>query len=469
MRNLAAANPRRTRTLMVSDDVLGDKMAGPGIRYYHLSRVLGRYTDLTLAIIPQDRRALAAIQARLPDVTVVSYERLDWNTIKEVAEWAEVVIVSPFTVGYLPQFVDHPGAVVLDGYDPLVSEWLLTISSEDLDQQISKWSEYLSALYNQYLVADFVICASERQRFWWFGQLELAGRINPLTFGDDRSLRNLVDIVPYGLPEIPPKHTKPGLKGVWPGIEEDDVVILWGGGLWPWLDPYTAVQAVNQLRKSHPELKLIFPGTIHPNQEIASSTLVRETETYRYAKEHGLLDSTVFFGEWVPYEDWQSVLLECDIALSLHHDSFETQLAFRSRVLEYFWAELPVIASRGDATSDLVTHYNLGRVVGYEDVDGVIQAVEEILKDSSVFQAGFAQARRDLTWENAAEPLIRFCQNPRRAADREGDSRLQLTHHERRLRELETLVTVYRSGKFMRIMRRIQAIRNRWKMWQARL
>ena len=77
---------------------------------------------------------------------------------------------------------------------------------------------------------------------------------------------------------------------------------------------------------------------------------LRETKAYVYAKEHGLIDSAVFFGQWVPYEDWPNILLESDIALSLHHDTVETQLAFRSRMLEYFWAGVPLIATTGDAS-----------------------------------------------------------------------------------------------------------------------
>ena len=441
---------------------MGDKMAGPGIRYYHLSRVLGRYTDLTLAIIPQDRRALKAIQAKLPGIAVVGYRIAEWDTIKERVAQAEVVMVTPSTIGYMPQFLDFDGALVLDGYDPLLAEWLTHPKSAGLEQQIADWSAYLADLYNQYLVADFIICASERQRFWWFGQLEVAGRINPLTIGQDNSLRNLVDVVPYGLPHDPPLHTKPMVKGVWPGIKEDDVVLLWGGGLWPWLDSMTAVQAVERLRDDYPHLKLIFPGTIHPNQNVATGLPVRKTETYQYVKEQGLVDEVVFFGDWVPYEDWQSVLLECDIALSLHHDTLETQLAFRSRMLEYFWAGLPLIATTGDATSELVTRYNVGTVVDYQDVDGVVEAIKQILTDNSATQAGFAQARQDLTWEKAAEPLIRFCQNPRRAADRGPGNRLGITHHERRIRELETLVAAFRSGRFIRAMKRADEVRKRW-------
>ena len=441
---------------------MGDKMAGPGIRYYHLSRVLARYVDLTLAIIPQDRRALKVIQAKLPGISVVGYRVAEWDTIKESVAQAEVIMATPSTIGYMPQFLDFAGALVLDGYDPLLAEWLTHPKSDGIEQQIDDWSAYLAELYNQYLVADFIICASERQRFWWFGQLEVAGRINPLTVGQDNSLRSLVDIVPYGLPQDAAHHSKPMVKGVWPGIEKDDIVLLWGGGLWPWLDSMTAVKAVERLRDDYPQLKLIFPGIIHPNQNVATGMPARKTETYQYVHEHGLIDEIVFFGEWVAYEDWQSVLLECDIALSLHHDTLETQLAFRSRMLEYFWAGVPLIATTGDATSELVMRYHIGTVVGYQDVDGVVQAIKRILTDSSSYQPGFARARQDLTWEKAAEPLIRFCQNPQRAADRGVGHRLGITHHERKIRELETLVAAFRSGRFIRTMKRADEARKRW-------
>jgi glycosyltransferase involved in cell wall biosynthesis len=457
-----------TRTLLISDEVLGAKMAGPGIRYYQLSRVLSRHTDLTLAIVPQDRRALAAMQARLPNVKVIGYRRAEWDTLKQAAEWAEIVMLPPLTIGSNPQFLDFSGSVIIDGYNPLIPEFLTTHMADAIEEQLASWSEFLAALYNQYLVADFIICASERQRYWWIGQLEVAGRINPHTLGQDPSLRALIDVVPYGLPQDRPQKTRAIVRGVWPGIERDDVILLWGGGLWPWLDALTAVQAVCRLRESHPRLKLIFPGTIHPNQQVADSMPLHETKSYQYASEHGLIDSSVFFGKWVPYEDWQSVLLESDIALSLHYDSLETQLAFRSRMLEYFWAGLPVIATIGDATSEMVKHLNLGQVVDYQDVDGVIQAIADILEDKSVYQAGFARAQRELTWEKAAEPLIRFCQDPYQAADRGAGVLLEMDRHERKIRELESLVIAYQSGKVMRLMNRVRDMRLRWKSWLAR-
>lgn len=446
-------------------------MAGPGIRYYHLSRVLSRYTSLKLAILPQDDQALTKLQARLPDVSVVEYKRRDWDSIKEAAEWAEVIILSPYMASELSQLRDLPAVLVIDGYDPLLFEWLTMLSGEELPARMAEWSTRMTMLFSQYLSADFFICASERQRYWWLGQLEVAGRINPLTYQQDPSLRNLVDVVPYGLPETPAQHTRQVVKGVWPGIEPDDIVLLWGGGLWPWLDPLTAVQAIERLRPTHPHLKLIFPGTIHPNPEMQQMP-VHNTQIHAYAQEHGLLNNAVFFGEWVPYHDWPNILLESDIALSLHHQTIETQLAYRSRILEYIWAGVPIIATGGDTTSSLVSKYDLGAVVDYRDVSAVTQAILNILvRSQKTHQTSLTVAREDLTWEKATWPLIQFCLNPRRAADRHLDTsslgvpyyKEELARHRTEVAHLKQLVAAYEDGKFMRLMRAFHHLRSQMR------
>jgi glycosyltransferase involved in cell wall biosynthesis len=443
-------------------------MAGPGIRYYHLSRVLSQYTSLKLAILPQDDQALAKLQAKLPNVSVIEYQRRNWDSIKEAAEWAEIIILSPYLAHDLFQLKDLPAVLVIDGYDPLLFEWLTTLSREEVLTCSAEWSTRMTMLFSQYLSADFFICASERQRYWWLGQLEVAGRINPVTYQQDPSLRNLVDVVPYGLPETPAQHTRRVVKGVWPGIEPDDVLLLWGGGLWPWLDPLTAVRAVEQLRSTHPHLKLIFPGTIHPNPKL-SGLPVHNTQIYAYVAEQGLLNKAVFFGEWVPYNDWPNILLESDIALSLHHETVETELAYRSRILEYIWAGVPIVATRGDATSTLVSKYNLGAVVDYQDVSGVTQAILNILAGSQErYQASLAVAREELTWEKATRPLIQFCLNPRRAADRQVDPLIGVPYYkgamvqqQAEIAHLKQLVAAYENGRFMRFMRAFHHFRSR--------
>ncbi len=395
--------------LIISHEIIGEQMAGPGIRYYHLARVLAREFKVTLAV------PVASDLHSHPAFKVLPYHSGQDEALNQVIRNASVIVMPAASLAALRLYSVVPSNVplVLDGYNPFLAE-LFFFQSEDL-------RFVQSALAQAYLAGDFFICASERQRDWWLGLLEASGRLNLYTYREDPTLRRLVDVVPFGLPETPPQHSRAVVKGVWPGIGETDKVIVWGGGVWPWLDPLTAVRAMTLVRQRRPEAKLIFPGMRHPNPETAANIPTLAPATRALADELGLTDKAVFFGDWVPYADWQNVLLESDVALTLHAgDSLEARLAYRSRVLEYFWAGLPTVATQGDVTSELIERYHLGQVVAGGDVSAVAEAIIQLVNQPKTdFNPQFERIRQSLTWEQAAQPLIRFCHQPRRAPDKE--------------------------------------------------
>ena len=399
--------------LIVSHDVVGRHMAGPGIRYYNLAKVLSQEFEVVLAVPCE---VTPALQGKT--LQMIQYTRREWNTVEQWLEPARVVIIPSVLAGEFPQIAEKNVPVVIDGYDPLLIEWLV-LSQHNPQEQEAHWGLYMYDLNRQYLLGDFFVCASERQRDWWVGLLEANGRINPWTLREDSSLRRLLDVVPYGLQLAPLHHSRPVIRGVWPGIEEGDKIILWGGGLWPWLDPLTAVRAVIKLWERRQDIRLIFPGTGHPNP-IMKGITTHVAAARQIAANAGLLDRAVFFGEWAAYEDWPNILCESDVALMLHpQDTLETRLAFRSRVLDYIWAGLPIISTRGDATSEIVAHYDVGTLVRHQDVDGVAEALARLLDTPrETYADRFAQARQDLNWEQAARPLVDFCRFPRRAPDK---------------------------------------------------
>jgi len=253
------------------------------------------------------------------------------------------------------------------------------------------------------------------------------------------------------------------LKGVWLGIGPQDRVVLWGGGLWQWLDPLTAIRAMALVQAQRSDVRLVFPGTRHPNPDVPSMPVLQEA--LDLAQELGLLDRSVFFGNWISYDDWPSVLLESDVALSLHLDSVETRLAFRSRILDYVWAGLPMVVTEGAATSELVARFGLGQVVGYEDPEQVARGLLALLETPRTDSAAaFGTAREALTWEKVAQPLIAFCRAPRRAPDKtsgacttwidnRGLSREHAAELQMKVDHLQALVHGYASGRFMRFMR----------------
>jgi hypothetical protein len=441
---------------VVSHDVVGRQMAGPGIRYFHLARVLSQEFEVRLAA-PDEMRA------SVPDhgFRVVQYTRRKWASVAPWVNWAEIVVFPSDIASDFPQLSEADAFLVVDGYDPLLAEWLALNPSQVPQEQDAQWRQRMRDLGQQYLMGDFFLCASERQRDWWLGALEANGRVNPYTFGDDPSFRRLIDAVPFGLPKERPLSSEGVLRRIWPAIAPEDKVVLWGGGLWPWLDPLTAIRAMARVWKHRQDVRLIFPGTKHPNPWMEGIPTHSE-EARQMARRLGLADKGVFFGEWIPYGEWANVLLESDVALALHYDTLETRLAFRSRMLDYIWAELPIVATRGDATSDLVEAYHLGTVVDFEDVDGVAEAILGLLELSQdALREQFAEARETLTWEHAAQPLVEFCRHPRRAPDKVamGDDlgnpfyvgeRKRLIEERDRWRQL---VRKYEEGRFMRLMR----------------
>lgn len=398
--------------VLVSHDLVGPKMAGPGIRYYHLARVLAREFQVVLAVPGE----LSPDSGDVP-FQMRPYQRGQWNTLAPLVDGARVVIFPSDSASEFTELAHSQTPLVVDGYDPLFAEWLeLNQHRPDFE---STWALRLRDLTHQYLVGDFFVCASERQRDWWLGLLEANGRINAYTFQEDSSFRALVDVVPYGLPEGLPQHTHNVIKGVWPGIHESDRLLLWGGGLWPWFDPQTAVRAVAQIRAHRPEVKLIFPGTRHPNP-ILDGIPTHTEATQALARELGQFESGVFFGDWLPYADWPGALLESAVALTLHGpEALESHMAFRSRVLEYIWAGLPVVATEGDVTSDLIATHQLGVIVPNGNAAAVASAILHLLDQPNELLAdNFRRARTTLTWELAARPLINFCRQPRRAPDK---------------------------------------------------
>jgi glycosyltransferase involved in cell wall biosynthesis len=246
-------------------------------------------------------------------------------------------------------------------------------------------------------------------------------------------------------------------------------LLVWGGGVWNWLDPLTLIEAVARVVETYPKVRLYFPGARHPYQEFVPDMAMRQ-KAVQLSKDRDLYGRNVFWGEWVSYHERQNYLLESDIGCSLHFENIESYFAFRTRVLDYIWAGLPMIVTEGDAASEWVAQYGLGRVVRYQDIDDVAAAIVGLLATPrDTFRERFERARRERSWEHSAGPLVRFCQNPRRAPDkvlgdeeRSGPSVLgRVRRQEQEIERLRDIIAGYEHGRFMRLMRWVHRMRQK--------
>jgi hypothetical protein len=246
--------------------------------------------------------------------------------------------------------------------------------------------------------------------------LTSVGRVNPATHEHDPTGRQLVRVVPFGIPAPPPPAHRPGPLRAQLPIEPDDLLVLWGGGIYEWLDPILLVEAVAGLRDR--PVKAFFMGMHHPTPAVPLMPIVQRTVDR--AVELGVKDRSVFFGDgWVEYSERAAYLQDADVGVSLHRDHIESAFAFRTRILDYVWAALPIVCSDGDVFAETVRHRDLGEVVAVGDAAGLRAALERLADPErrAVCAANLRAKADELRWDTVTEPVLELCRSPARAPD----------------------------------------------------
>jgi GT2 family glycosyltransferase/glycosyltransferase involved in cell wall biosynthesis len=408
----------RARLLIVSHEAIATNMSGPAVRFLEIGRALSHVARVTLAMPGQPT-------VRDARVTIAGFDPVNPSSLRRLAEDADVIFVQGFALVQYPFLGGLLVPIIVDLYCPFTIEHLeQTRGTAALgDEAVANDAAgFLGVLNGQIDQGDFFICASEAQRDFWIGNLHSRGRINPRTYAADPTLRRLIDVVPFGLPDEDFDRAAaalpPVMKGVRPGIAATDTVLLWGGSLLDWQDPVTLIEAVAQLAPRRPELKLLFMGTKHPNPMVKPMRAVAASRERAAAL--GVLDRHVFFNDWVPYAERARYLAEADLGVSTHREHLETHFSFRTRMLDYVWARLPIVCTDGDVFAQLVRSEGLGATVPPGDAAALAQAIDRLLGDPAARAAArtaLARVGREMQWSRVVAPLARFLETPASAAD----------------------------------------------------
>ncbi|MCD9623368.1 glycosyltransferase [Rhabdothermincola salaria] len=388
-------------------------MAGPAIRAVELARALAAEGHPVEVLAPE---VSGPLPAGTPPVSAVE----DDEAVRARLQGADAVVGFSAVLAERPWIFELGIPVVVDAYDPGLLETLVRFQGSPVNEQRDWVSAARRHLLDPLERADLVLVASERQRHLVLGLLVAAGRVNPRTVAEDPTLRSLCAVVPFGTPSDPPEPTGGDpLRGSAGLVADDAVVALWGGGLYGWLDPLTLVRAV--ARCEDERVVAVFLAGPHPTPAVGASPLVERTR--QLADDLGVLGRRVVLVErWVPYAERGDWLLSADIGVSLHHDHVETTFSFRTRILDYLWAGLPILCTQGDHFADIVEGEELGAVVPFGSAGAVAAALRSLAGETAETarrrSARIASRAARSTWSSAAAPLADWCTRPRLAADR---------------------------------------------------
>jgi glycosyltransferase involved in cell wall biosynthesis len=396
-------NAGATSVLFLAPGPIGPDVTSPTRRAVKLAEAVGEHCQVTLA---------APSPSRFPEGP---YRVLETGPAHEqrlgpaLAAHDVVVTQTMPSPRQLLGAIRHARRLVVDVVAPLALEASETADANPARRQaITRWRA--RQLVAHLAAADLVLCTNEKQRDLLTGTalgaglMALDGRRGSVEA--DRIL-----VVPQGIDEQPPRHTRTVLRGNG-SIGADDRLVLWAGGTWGWMDPLTPVKAIERVHARRPEVKLVFVGTAHPDPAVRRAYGAGTREVMDYARDRGLDgDGVVFSHGWLSYDDYLNALLESDVGIATARPTLESRFASRARVIDYLAAGLPVVCTANDVMSEFVGTSGLGRVVKPLDVTACAEAIDELTASGGA-RIDDRSALAPLHWRHVARPLVEYCLDP---------------------------------------------------------
>lgn len=391
----------RPELLFICADPVGEEMAGLGIRCWELARALSPHASVTIA-------HGGSGSGEREGVRTVAYRPHAPHALRELIAAADTIVTHP-QWPLVDRWLRRSSArVIVDLYCPETLETLELLAGVRMVERRQRTATTIDRLHAALRTGHNFICASETQRDLWLGAMLALRLIDPAAYDNDPGLRETIDLVPFGVPEVAPVRGGRGARAAI-GLEPDSEIVLWNGGIWSWLDAGTAIRAVALLAERRPGVRLVFMGASSEHPTAAASTAAARA----LAAELGLLDSVVHFHGWIPYAERGGWLTEADCALSAHADHLETRFAYRTRVLDCFWAGLPVVCTSGDDLAERVTREELGAVAPAGDVAALAAALERVLERGRArYAPALRAAAEQQTWPLVAQPILRWISEP---------------------------------------------------------
>ena len=319
-----------------------------------------------------------------PDLKSRSWTFANQDEIIKREKPDAIVVMRPMHLRWTEKH-DIPVAVDLAGPG--------AIEQQTLSGNIDARFLYLSQKLRGIMGGDFFTCAGHRQRYYFMAFLLMAGVELEAA---------IVHTMPFAMPSKLPAPPPPN---------PDRKTVLFAGGFYPWLNPYSALHTVgNEILKSKDGYLDIY-GTSHESTDDDSRAFNR----FRAAMK---ANPRVSFHGYVSWDRLHDAFSQSYVATEVMMQTAERELAVAARTTDFLWAGLPVICSDFMEVSELIGEYGAGWPVSPTDSEALSSLIHHLLENPDEVTEASRNAQRlvreKLTYEQVIEPLAEFCKNPRR-------------------------------------------------------
>ena len=184
---------------------------------------------------------------------------------------------------------------------------------------------------------------------------------------------------------------------------ENNFVLLYLGDTHLRRGLQTAISAVNLLKESLPEIKLVIVG-----KNTTDVVLKRQVADLK-------LENFVDFEGWQEVSLFQSYITASDVCISPLHRNLQHDVAYANKIFQYMSLGKPLLVSNATAQKELVERTNSGLVHLEQNVDDFSEKVKELYNNPSLRSTlgthGEVFIKNEFSWEHVAKALINIYKN----------------------------------------------------------
>jgi glycosyltransferase involved in cell wall biosynthesis len=378
-----------TRVVVLAPEPIRPRMAGMGIRALELARALSSEREVLL-LVPNGAEEARSVANGIP-------VRSTAGGFESAAAGAAAAVVSGHAAS--AWFREVPSVpVAVDLYDPFPIENLHYVA--DLGEAVARHDRDTLAL--ALARGDFFLCASAEQRLFYAGALYASDRVGAHNFPEDPSLSRLLALVPFGVPEKPARGDRARGRAA-AGVPGAGPLVLFGG-IYDWYEPGLLLEAWPIVRASRPDARLLFFE--NPNPETTPQRAMARAR--RRSRQLDPAIESIFFSSWFPYAERENLYAAADVAVSLAREGLETDLSYRTRLLDAAWGGVPSVTVGGGALARELEESGAGIAAPFR-AEELARAILEVLGSRDRFSEAARRFAETRTWNRVAQPLVAWC------------------------------------------------------------
>lgn len=240
---------------------------------------------------------------------------------------------------------------------------------------LSKWKpkDWLTRLQIRKIVGkilkagDYFLVANRRQKKYWVA----TSKKLKVSIAE-----NKIFVLSTGSPKLSTVNRQPS------------TVILWFGGVYPWLDPLPLIESFSIIAKKYPAWKLRILGGFHPRTGYGNLFQKILKRTQAKIPKNQL--------EIIPWQNPQILpefLKDVSFAVHLPKRTEEDYYAHRVRLLTLLSSGVPVLTSGRDVISELITKKQAGLKIGTDPVD-ISKVISSLIKNPQKIKIFSKNARK---------------------------------------------------------------------------